>query len=76
LFGGGKKSPAPTTSAPKGVPSFQKWKKNQDGSITGNIFGSPAFEEGRKVTTSPIATGDIKPGSLVKTSSGSRYFLT
>lgn len=61
--------------APRGIPSLVKWRKNFDGSITGFISGSPNFSEGEKVTTSPIAGGTISSGQVVKTGSGSRYFL-
>jgi len=61
--------------APKGVPTLTKWKQNRDGSVTGSITGSEAFEKGMKITTSPIANGEFKAGSVVQTESGSRYFL-
>jgi hypothetical protein len=71
--------PTPPTSkpsqAPRGVPSILSWRKNFDGSITGNISGSPNFGEGEKITTSPIIEGIISVGQVVKTGSGSRYFL-
>ena len=51
------------------------WRKNRDGIVTGFISGSPAFEEGERITTSPIANGDISAGEVVQTGSGSRYFL-
>jgi len=62
--------------APKGVPTFKRWKKNRDDSITGFITGSPSFEEGEKVTTSPIGKGEVKSGNVVQTTSGSKYFLS
>lgn len=61
--------------APRGVPSIVSWRKNFDNSITGFISGSPNFSEGEKVTTSPITGGTISSGQVVKTGSGSRYFL-
>ena len=75
-----KKSPslkvAPKkNSAPPGVPKMAKWRKNRDGSVTGFISGSRNFDEGEKITTSPIVKGDIANGSLVQTGSGSKYFL-
>ena len=75
-----KKSPslkvAPKkSSAPPGVPKMAKWRKNRDGSVTGFISGSRNFDEGEKITTSPIVKGDIANGSLVQTGSGSKYFL-
>lgn len=70
-----KASTATAKKAPAGVPSIVKWKKNRDGSVTGFISGSPAFDEGEKITTSPITKGDISSGQTVQTGSGSRYFL-
>jgi hypothetical protein len=51
------------------------WRKNGDGSISGFISGSPNFPEGERITTSPIASGTVKAGEVVKTGSGSKYFL-
>jgi len=65
----------PVKNAPRGVPSINKWRKNRDGSITGQISGSSSFTEGEKITTSPIASGTIDGGEIVRTGSGSRYFL-
>jgi hypothetical protein len=61
--------------APKGVPSIGRWKQNRDKSITGFITGAPAFDDGERVTTSPIAQGTIGAGEVVVTSSGTQYFL-
>ena len=69
-----KAKPAPK-KAPAGVPSLVNWKQNRDGGITGFISGSPAFDEGERVTTSPITAGDVGAGNTVQTGSGSRYFL-
>jgi len=66
---------AQSTSAPRGVPSLRRWKKNGDGSVTGFISGSPNFRPGEKVTTSPIKRGKIEAEQIVTTGSGSRYFL-
>jgi hypothetical protein len=72
-----KPTPAkpPTKTAPRGVPTFTRWRKNGDGSITGIISGSNVFSDGDRVTTSPIARGEIEKGEVVTTGSGSRYFL-
>ena len=67
--------PAAKNSSPPGVPKMAKWRKNRDGSVTGFISGSRNFDEGEKITTSPIVKGDIANGSLVQTGSGSKYFL-
>lgn len=61
--------------APAGVPSLVKWRVNRDKSITGFISGSKSFSEGEQVTTSPIVSEEIKKGEVVKTGSGSKYFL-
>ena len=62
-------------TAPRGVPSIGRWRQNRDKSITGFISGSPAFSDGERVTTSPIAKGNVSAGEVVVTSSGTRYFL-
>ena len=61
--------------APRGVPTIQRWRKNRDGSVTGIVYGSSSFSDGEQVTTSPIAIGTIAAGELVRTGSGSKYFL-
>lgn len=61
--------------APRGVPTINRWKQNRDGSVTGFITGSPNFSENEKVTTSPITSGAVTAGSIVRTGSGSKYFL-
>jgi len=82
LFGGDEEddkenvSPAnvaakPNVAAPRGVPVLSKWKQNRDGSISGLIKGSPLYEDGEAVTTSPIR-GDAVGGSVVVTGSGSK----
>lgn len=70
-----KQVPPKLEKAPRGIPSIVKWRKNFDGSVTGFISGSPNFAEGEKVTTSPITDGTIAARQVVKTGSGSRYFL-
>lgn len=62
-------------SAPVGVPTLRRWRRNTDGSVTGFISGSKSFKEGEKVTTSPIAKGKVGAEEIVTTGSGSRYFL-
>lgn len=71
-------SPATTKDnkkAPPGVPKLVKWRKNRDSTITGFITGSSSFDEGDRITTSEIVSGLIKSGQVVKTGSGSRYYL-
>ena len=62
-------------SPPRGVPTIRRWRKNRDGSISGRIYGSPNFTDGEQVTTSTIAQGTLAAGEIVRTGSGSRYFL-
>jgi hypothetical protein len=62
--------------APKGVPTLSGWRLNGDGSISGTIRGSPNFRDGERITTSQIANGRIDSGSVVKTGSGSQYYLS
>ena len=61
-------------TAPRGVPTISRWKQNRDGSISGFISGSPDFDDGEYVTTSPIK-GEASDGAVVRTGSGSKYFL-
>jgi hypothetical protein len=61
--------------APRGVPTIERWKVDQDKAVTGFIRGSNQFRDGEKVTTSPIPKGSIASGEVVVTSSGTRYFL-
>mmetsp|Transcript_7386 Transcript_7386/g.12533 ORF Transcript_7386/g.12533 Transcript_7386/m.12533 type:complete len:1354 (+) Transcript_7386:318-4379(+) len=71
-----KQPPAPAKKqASRGVPTLSGWKLNGDGSISGSISGSPSFRDGERITTSQIANGRIESGSVVKTGSGSQYFL-
>ena len=62
-------------AAPPGVPKLVKWRKNRDSTISGFITGSSSFEEGDRITTSVIVSGSIESGEVVRTSSGSRYYL-
>jgi flagellar biosynthesis GTPase FlhF len=63
-----------TTAPPRGVPVISRWKQERDGSITGVITGSATLNDGDRVTTSPIK-GSAIGGTVVTTSSGSRYYL-
>jgi len=63
--------------APKGVPVLSFWRKNLlSSTITGRVSGSSMFTDGEEITTSSIAEGEIKAGNVVRTSSGSKYFLS
>lgn len=83
LFGLGNKElddlPAAKASSPKkapmGVPTVKRWRKNSDSSISGLVYSSRSFDDGSRITTSPIASGTFSSGEVVKTGSGSRYFL-
>ena len=61
--------------APIGVPTVTRWRQNPDQTITGLVKGSRNFDDGSRITTSPITSGTIASGEVVKTGSGSRYFL-
>jgi hypothetical protein len=76
FFGGGGGGGASTVkaSAPTNMPSLSRWRQNADGSITGIISNSKSFQKGTKITTSPVKKG-ATPGSIVKTGSGSQYYL-
>ncbi len=70
LFG----TPPPTstsTSSPSGVPVIYNWIQNDDGSISGNIRGSPNFRDGAKISTSSVLE-QARGGTIVATVSGSR----
>merc|ERR1712238_295249 len=69
-----KTSPRKVNKAPRGVPTISSWKQMRDGAIEGVISGSPNFNDGETLTTSPI-TSDAVGGCVVQTSSGSRYYL-
>lgn len=56
------------------IPEVRGWKQNRDGSITGFIYNSKSFKDGTRVTTSPVP-GSVKPGTTVRTGSGSQYSL-
>lgn len=71
-----KVAAAKAATAPRGVPTVSRWKKNSDGSITGIISGSKAFNDGERITTSAIKNGKISKGEVVVTGSGSKYFLS
>jgi hypothetical protein len=75
LFGFASKDvpsePKKLSIAPRGVATISNWRQNRDGSITGFISGSASFNDGEKITTSPI-TSEAIGGTLVSTVSGSR----
>ena len=67
---------APKKVAPvaDNIPVISKFKQNVDGSITGIVSNSKNFRTGTEITTSPVPRG-AKAGSVVTTSSGSKYRL-
>lgn len=73
--------PPPTESAPawqtapQGVPTLTGWTYNDDGTISGIIFGSSSIGDGNLVNTSPVAGGVTKRFETVVTVTGSIYFL-
>ena len=74
LFGAKAARPK-QTSANKGVPTLARWSPNNDGTITGVVYGSKMINDGDLITTSPIASGEIKANAMVATISGSIYYL-
>jgi len=81
FFQGKRSAPEATTApivelSPKGVPVIKSWKKRSDGGVSGRIYGSPNFEDGDFIETSPISKGKIENGSVVATKSKSRYYLS
>jgi hypothetical protein len=56
------------------IPVISKFKQGADGSITGIVSNSKNFRTGTEITTSPVPRG-AKAGSVVTTSSGSKYRL-
>mmetsp|Transcript_25185 Transcript_25185/g.30431 ORF Transcript_25185/g.30431 Transcript_25185/m.30431 type:complete len:981 (+) Transcript_25185:49-2991(+) len=66
---------ASAVRAPRGVASLCKWKRNRDGSITGYVSNSKHFSNGELITTSPLLNKNVKGGNIVRTASGSKYFL-
>jgi hypothetical protein len=70
-----RKTSQPKKLPPNGIPALSRWRTNPDGSLSGIVRGSKSFEEGERITTSPIVKGSVENGQVVTTGSGSRYFL-
>jgi hypothetical protein len=68
--------PPPGKAPPEGVPTLVRWETNEDGSITGVVFGSSKIGDGSAITTSPIVKGEQKQYEIVTTVTGSLYFLS
>jgi hypothetical protein len=77
IFGsaGVSKSSATATPSTKPIPRLAKWQQNVDGSITGFISGTTQYRRDEQITTSPVKLGRIASGNVVRTGSGSRYYL-
>jgi hypothetical protein len=56
------------------VALLSDWQANVDGTITGIVQKKKGFNDGAKITTSPVA-GEIRAGRVVKTRGGSFYRL-
>ena len=56
------------------ISEIERWNQNRDGSLTGYVYKSKSFEDGTRITTSPVPKG-AKRGSVVTTSGGTKYFL-
>lgn len=50
------------------------WKVNKDGTLTGTVSKKKGFNDGAKITTSPVID-EIGPGRVVRTLGGSYYRL-
>jgi len=67
-------APKKVATVADNIPVISKFKQNADGSITGIVSNSKNFRTGTEITTSPVPRG-AKAGSVVTTSSGSKYRL-
>ena len=65
--------PNPSPIAVERPPTLGGHERNEDGSLTGFVFGSKAFRDGESITTSAIA--EACDGGRVVTESGSEYLL-
>jgi hypothetical protein len=78
LFGS-KKPPSRTTTNGNSnsrekvgmIPLLYNWIQYDDGSIRGNVKGSPNFDDGATISTSAVQLG-AQDGSVITTSSGSQ----
>jgi hypothetical protein len=57
------------------MPTITSWAQTPEGSIHGFIYGSPSFEDGAYIITTPVGKGALG-GSIVTTASGSKYRLS
>ena len=70
---GGNDAGFPQTNgaAPAGIPILYNWVQYVDGTIIGNVRGSPNFEDGASVSTSRVQNGATQ-GTVITTQSGSQ----
>mmetsp|Transcript_64669 Transcript_64669/g.185987 ORF Transcript_64669/g.185987 Transcript_64669/m.185987 type:complete len:565 (-) Transcript_64669:344-2038(-) len=66
--------PTDETHVPEGVPILYNWNQRDDGSIEGQVRNSDRYQDGASIATSPVELG-AEGGSVIETSSGSRYYL-
>lgn len=57
------------------IPTISSWAQTPEGSIHGFIYGSPNFEDGAYIITTPVGKG-AQGGNIVTTASGSQYRLS
>jgi len=78
--GAGVSAPEGTASAPTDPPELasaailQQWEYNNDGSLSGRVYGKKGFREGENMSTS-IVPKDNRYGHYVMTTSGTLYRL-
>jgi hypothetical protein len=60
----------------KQVAVLENWRSNLDGTITGTVSNKPGFNDGARITTSPLTENQtIQSGRVVQTRSGGNYRL-
>ena len=61
-------------TAPRGVPTLTRWKLNRNQAISGLIYDSSSYDDGKRVTSAPLEEGTkAVAGAVVKSVSGSRF---
>ena len=69
---GAKDQTSPSSPAPADLPTLGGHERNEDGSLTGFVFGSKTYRDGESIVTSAVVQAD---DDQVVTESGSRYLL-
>ena len=69
---GAKDQPSPSAPAPADLPTLGGHERNEDGSLTGFVFGSEIYRDGESIVTSAVVQA---LDDQVVTESGSRYLL-